>query len=182
MIAFLKLSLVYLTALTGAGLVVGVLYAPARAYFLKRFVKTKDSLIDLYIWVPTRRLWLSFCVSPLLCAGIGWMVTHHLVVVGVATLGGVLVPEIVTRFLGHRRLAKFNSQLVDALLSLSGSLKAGLSVPQALEVVTEELPAPLSQEFSLVVKEVKMGLMLNEALGYPFSRNTKKKVSACRWL
>jgi tight adherence protein B len=47
---------------------------------------------------------------------------------------------------------------------LSSSLKGGLSFMQALEVVCEEMPAPISQEFGLVLKENKLGITLDESL------------------
>lgn len=160
----LKLILAYVLALAGAGLAVVVLYAPAREYVRRRFKKTTDELVDVYVWLPPKRLLLSFCISPVVCALAGWSVTHNMLLAAAAGVGGMIVPEQVASMLKHRRLEKFNTQLVDALLNLSSSLRAGLSVPQAFEVLAEEMPPPMSQEFSLVVKETKMGLMLNESL------------------
>jgi tight adherence protein B len=40
---------------------------------------------------------------------------------------------------------------------LSSSLKAGLSLRQAMEVLVEEMPAPINQEFGMVLKEESMG-------------------------
>jgi tight adherence protein B len=61
------------------------------------------------------------------------------------------------------RKAKFHSQLVDGLMVLSSSLKAGLSFLQALEVLVEEMPQPISEEFGLIIKENKMGIRLEES-------------------
>jgi tight adherence protein B len=47
---------------------------------------------------------------------------------------------------------------------LSSSLKGGLSLLQSLEVLVDEIPAPMSQEIGLVVRENKMGITLEETL------------------
>ena len=47
---------------------------------------------------------------------------------------------------------------------MSSSLKGGLSLLQALEVLIEEMPAPMAQEIGLVVRENKMGVSLEDSL------------------
>jgi tight adherence protein B len=47
---------------------------------------------------------------------------------------------------------------------LGSCLKGGLSLLQGFEVLVEEMPAPISQEFGLVVRENKMGISLEESL------------------
>jgi tight adherence protein B len=62
------------------------------------------------------------------------------------------------------RKEKINSQLINALMIVSSCLKGGLSFIQAIEVLVEEMPPPISQEFGLVLRENKMGLSLEESL------------------
>jgi tight adherence protein B len=69
-----------------------------------------------------------------------------------------------------KRKAKFSYQLLDAINLLSSSLKGGLSLLQALEVVVEEMPPPISQELGLVVRENKMGITLEESLNRLYKR------------
>jgi len=63
-----------------------------------------------------------------------------------------------------KRIRKFNSQLVDALTTMSNCLKAGLSLPQAIETVEKQMEPPISEEFGLVNREHRMGVSLEEAL------------------
>jgi tight adherence protein B len=49
---------------------------------------------------------------------------------------------------------------------LSSSLRAGMSLNQSFEVLAEELPAPISDEFALVVKENQMGVSLEDCLAH----------------
>ncbi len=67
-------------------------------------------------------------------------------------------------YLKKRRIRKFNSQLVDALTTMSNCLKAGLSLPQAIEMVEKEMNPPISEEFGTVNREHRMGVSLEEAL------------------
>jgi tight adherence protein B len=45
-------------------------------------------------------------------------------------------------------------------------MEVGLSVPQALEMVSRDVPAPLGPEFAQVLREMGMGLGLGEALDH----------------
>ena len=63
-----------------------------------------------------------------------------------------------------RRRHKFAEQLTEALSVLSSSLKAGRSLPQAIEFVALETPRPMSDEFRRIVFESRVGRDLTEAM------------------
>ena len=73
------------------------------------------------------------------------------------------IPRLWLRHLKKQRLNKFNEQLEDALLSISGSLKAGFSLSQALDVVANENRRPISFEFSVLIQELRLGVNFDEA-------------------
>ena len=77
---------------------------------------------------------------------------------------GLFIPGLLLKIRAGQRRNKFNNQILDAIMVLSSSLKGGLSLLQALEVLTEEMPAPMSQEMGLVVRENKMGVSLEDCL------------------
>jgi len=83
---------------------------------------------------------------------------------GVLTLIGLALPPLLTRYYRKRRLQRFNRQLVDALGQMANAFKAGLTLPQAAEDVAAESKAPLSQEFGLFIKELKLGVNMDDAL------------------
>ncbi|MBN1596436.1 type II secretion system F family protein, partial [candidate division FCPU426 bacterium] len=70
----------------------------------------------------------------------------------------------VSGFLQQRRLHTMEIQLPDALELISNSLRAGLSVAQALEVAAKETPLPLGREFQEVVRDTRLGLSPEDAL------------------
>ena len=75
-----------------------------------------------------------------------------------------LAPRFYLRMLKKQRLAKFNEQLEDALLSMSSALKAGFSITQALENVASENRYPISFEFTLLLQELRLGVQFDTAL------------------
>ncbi|TMF24202.1 MAG: hypothetical protein E6I28_11480 [Chloroflexi bacterium] len=62
------------------------------------------------------------------------------------------------------RLNAFNKQLPDTIVLLSNSLRAGSSFLQSVELVSRESPAPMGPEMGRVVREVNLGLGMEEAL------------------
>jgi tight adherence protein B len=61
-------------------------------------------------------------------------------------------------------LNKFNDQLGDMLNLMVNGLRAGYSTMQAMEAVSRELPAPISDEFHRVVQEMQIGIPMEKAL------------------
>ncbi len=75
-----------------------------------------------------------------------------------------LIPSVIFRFVQRIRLSKFELQLPDALFLCSNSLKAGFSLLQAFEMVVREMNSPLHDEFERIVKDIRLGLCMEEAL------------------
>ena len=64
----------------------------------------------------------------------------------------------------NKRLQAFNDGLADTVTLIANSLRAGSSFLQSLEMVTREAHPPISTEFARVVREVSIGLSLEQAL------------------
>lgn len=80
-----------------------------------------------------------------------------------AVLGG-LMPRIYMKRQQNKRITTFGNQLPDMLNLVVNGLRAGYSTMQALESVSKELPPPLSEEFNRVVKEMQLGIAMDESL------------------
>ena len=82
----------------------------------------------------------------------------------VGALLGYFLPRMwVGRRIGSR-LNAFNKQLPDTITLLSNSLRAGSSFLQSIELVSRESPSPMGPEMGRVVREVNLGLSMEEAL------------------
>ncbi|MHA7862677.1 type II secretion system F family protein [Tessaracoccus sp. Y36] len=91
-----------------------------------------------------------------------------------ALLAALLVPVaavLVVRAKAAKRRRLFGEQLEETLSSLSGSLRAGFSLPQACATVATELEEPTSTEFSRVVNETRLGRPFVESLAEVARRN-----------
>jgi tight adherence protein B len=75
---------------------------------------------------------------------------------------GWKLPKPLINFLVERRIKAYQSQMVDGLTLLSNGLRAGLSVPQAIGMVVDEMPAPISEEFSIILQQNRIGMPLEE--------------------
>ena len=134
------------------------------AYATKRALQTTEQLGDMFVDLPQQNVWMMYVLAPIVIGAVAWFATGRWLV-GVATLPlGLVAPQFMVTHMARARKQKFYAQLVDGLLLLSSSLKAGLSMIQAFTVLTEEMPQPISQEFGLVLKETRMGVNLEEAM------------------
>jgi tight adherence protein B len=83
------------------------------------------------------------------------------VAAGVAT---GLLPWLFVSYRRSRRMARFETQLPEALDLMLRALRSGHSFPSALQMVGEEMPDPVASEFSTVHDEVNFGVAMEQAL------------------
>ena len=74
------------------------------------------------------------------------------------------LPGRYVKILRERRRLKFNEQLVDSLGTMSNALRAGFSINQAFESVVENGDKPISQEFSVLLQQMRVGMSFEDAL------------------
>jgi tight adherence protein B len=111
---------------------------------------------------------------------------RSLLVAWAATIGGVLVvlglllqslvpavaiclivaclPWYIVRRLAERRRQQLEDQLADAMVSFSNGVRAGLSIPQAMDILAQQSPRPVRDEFRQIVAEFNMGKPLEQTL------------------
>lgn len=107
----------------------------------------------------------AMVIASFLLAFFAWAVGGQNIISAMigAVLGGMM-PRIYMKRQQNKRLVTFGNQLPDMLNLVVNGLKAGYSTMQALESVSKELPPPLSDEFSRVVKEMQLGIAMEDAL------------------
>ncbi len=137
-----------------------------KLYIQRRTAEASVQLEDMFMSLSQHRLKLFYVLATPLTGLLFWVLTGipWAALIGLAV--GRIIPKFVLNYLKIKRRGMFQKQLVDGLLLLGSCLRAGLSMIQAFTVVAEEMPAPISQEFGLVLKETRMGVSLDEAMGH----------------
>jgi len=165
----LRMIPIMLSAAGAAGLFVLIgfqLFSSGWQSYEEKYVKGSGRTLDaMYLTMPIQHLvYLSFASSAvigllfgLVFGSIAWGV-----IVGAL---GFSFPALAVRILKRRRDARFRVQLVDALMNVSNSLRAGFSLHQAFELVQREMSNPISQEFRLVNQELRFGASMADSLG-----------------
>lgn len=82
----------------------------------------------------------------------------------VAALVAAGLPFGYVLFVRRQRHKRFAAQMPDALELIARALRSGHSLASGLHVVVEEMPEPVSKEFSLAYEEQNLGLPLEHAL------------------
>jgi tight adherence protein B len=82
----------------------------------------------------------------------------------IAGIGAYLLPMRFLKWRQGRRLKSFNRRLPDTLSLLSNALKAGLSLPQAIEAVAATSTPPISDELWRAIRELNLGTAMPQAL------------------
>jgi tight adherence protein B len=145
-------------------LVIFTVLAKAYEQYQERYVaKSMNDLSDMFLFIDPRQMLVLNVASMCLLGILSYILFNPILCVG-ATIFGFFLPMLMVKYYRKRRIKKFNVQLVDALQAMANAFKAGLTFPQAIEHVSKEAQPPLSQEFGLFVKEVKLGVPLEEAL------------------
>lgn len=81
-----------------------------------------------------------------------------------AGVAGWIIPGIILSSKIKKRVKHLNEQLGDAIVLISNSLKAGYSFFQSLDIVVKEMTGPITEEFSLLQKEINLGTNTEKAL------------------
>lgn len=74
------------------------------------------------------------------------------------------IPYAVVRSKKTKRTRLMEEQLPDAMDLMTSALRAGLSLPAALQLVAQEAPSPLAEEFGHTFDEQNLGLDIRDAM------------------
>ena len=104
--------------------------------------------------------WIAVLLFAASAAGLAW-----LLVSGVKVKAGWQNGESpLARYLDAKRRAAFNEQLPEALATMTNALRAGFSLSQAFDSVVEQGDAPMSEEFAVLQRQLRVGMPFEDAL------------------
>ncbi|MEO5969466.1 MAG: type II secretion system F family protein [Bdellovibrionia bacterium] len=133
---------------------------------------TRDYIVErlgmMFIDIPPQRILLglfsiSFGLGTLIFLAFLPNLFPGIPLAIIGTIIGWKLPKPIVNYMYNKRVKKFVMQMVDALSLMSNGMKSGLSVVQSLGLVTQEMPNPIQQEFTLVLSENRVGVSLEDA-------------------
>jgi tight adherence protein B len=108
--------------------------------------------------------WLLTHVGITILAGFVGMVLGGPALMVLLLLLGAVLPWLFLSRKRSKRQGAFNSQLAETLTLVSGGLRAGLSLPQAVDSVVREGVEPMAGELRRALGEQRLGIPIEDAL------------------
>jgi len=133
-------------------------------FYRRQVAEAEMNRQDLFVTAnPVILFWINLA-ALVVCSGVAhYMIGSWIVTALVATFI-LIFPGMYWRKLRKQRFRMIEEQLPDAFMMLASSLQAGASINMAFQNAASQISAPLSQELSLVVRKVQIGVSLDDAL------------------
>ena len=143
----------------------GIAFLEQGAHVYREKVENQVKELDeLYIKMEPQKLFYLNITSCFTMFALISILTSSIFLGVLCSPSGLFISKLWIKFMRKRRLNLFNQQFIDAIGVISNALKSGLSLQQAIARVALQYPAPLSQELSMISKEVALGVPLERSL------------------
>lgn len=170
-----SLGLIISIGLLTAFLLIWLAMQAARSVLAKQRseleASTKTTLADMFIFLDPTQIFYYNVAALIVLPTLVWLFTNNPVFVTFTAVATLILPKYYIKSMGAKRLKRFEEQLPDALLMISGAMRAGASLNVAMESMVKEQKPPLSQEFELMLREQRLGVDFDTALVNMEKRN-----------
>ncbi|HIE53626.1 MAG TPA: secretion system protein F [Chromatiaceae bacterium] len=126
--------------------------------------RTESKLQDLFLFFDTRKIFIINILGLLVLPVVIYFLTDSVFYVVLAVLVLLFLPKFLLRRMEAKRRQKINETLPDALAQFAGGMRAGSTFSTAIETMVQETKGPISQEFSLLLREQRLGTTMGDAL------------------
>ena len=126
--------------------------------------EAETQLAEMFVFIDLSLFWPLLVALGVALGFLVWLLSDSVAVSAFVALGVLTVPRAALARARVARATRLDRQLPDALRMIAGSLAAGASFSSALNAIARDLYPPLSQEISLVLREQRVGIPLQDAL------------------
>lgn len=133
-------------------------------YSEKLSVTTESNMRKLFLFTDARKLLLVYLAGFLIVPVLLYLLGASVVVAGVSVIALLAAPHWFFARLSAQRRVKINLSLPNALAQVAGAMQAGSTFSMAMQSYVDENSGPLGQEFSLLLREQRLGARLEDAL------------------
>jgi tight adherence protein B len=120
------------------------------------FIKGPNFNLRLPFLIPGAVGFLSICF--------GWFWFSAFLIFGLAWMGWRYFPSFKSKWRLKKKIEKMNDLFPQTLGMAVQALKAGQTIPQVLEYLSKESPAPLREEWKQVCNQIDLGSSAEQAL------------------
>lgn len=121
-------------------------------YKISKKIREMIQLAGVNWYVDTFILFSFACAFPFLI----FLVTPFKIMVLFSILG-FFIPTIYLKYLINKRFEDFSKQFPDALNLMASSMRAGHPLTSAIDMVTTEMPKPISEVFETTQRDISLG-------------------------
>lgn len=121
-------------------------------YKISQQIKEMIQLSDIKWHVDTFIFFSFMCAAPFLI-----FLFTPFQLMALLSLIGLFFPAMYLQYLINKRFLDFSKQFPDALNLMSSSLRAGHPLFSSMDIVTEEMPKPVSDVFETAKRDISLG-------------------------
>lgn len=126
--------------------------------------RTESKLEGLFLFVSSQNIFMLNILALLVLPVLIYFLTESIFYALIVVLILVFIPKTILKFLEKKRREAINEALPNALSQFAGGMRSGATFLSAAELMVKETKGPISQEFSLVLRELRLGTTLNDAM------------------
>ena len=138
---------------------------------LNRILATVPGIARLRIFLEQGAIQMQVGNFVLISIAISVFVFFVVLVVGLplyealpAAIGAGAIPTVIASAIRQRRFNKFEEQFPEAMDFLGRAVRAGHAFTTGFELIANELPPPVGEEFRITFQQQKLGLPFRDAL------------------
>lgn len=138
--------------------------------------RTEKILVEAGSLLKPEEFFVLRIIFSVSTAFIVYLLGFHLLVLLPATIIGFALPYLYMKNKRKKRLNLLPFQLIETLGMMANSMRAGFSFMQAMQLSGKELPDPLGPEFERAVREVGLGVPIEEVFENLIKRLPNKEL------
>lgn len=133
-------------------------------WYKNRFVQTLNKDFEsMFMFVDASKYFYIYLATLVLVPVMVFVITGNYIYILMSIILVYIAPKFIQKYLFKRRQKQLITTLPDSLIQISGSMRAGASMVIAIEAMVKETKGPISQEFSLVLREMRIGVTMDDA-------------------
>jgi tight adherence protein B len=138
--------------------------------------KTQGYLVQSGSLLKPEEFFVIRLLSALTCTGLLYGIGLPWYGLLPTLLIGFIIPAIYMKTKAQKRIKLLSYQLVEALGTMSNSMRAGFSFVQTMQLIGKEMPDPLGPEFDRAVREIGMGVPMEDVFQRLLERLPNKEL------